>query len=278
MGPCVVKAGVYTITNTANGKLYVGSTVNLAHRWRQHRRLLSKGTHHSIKLQRAWNKYSADAFEFRVLETCSHGLLIPYEQMYIKYFRPWYNMCPVAGSRLGCKASPETIIKMSKAHTGVPRAPFTTAHRAALAAVARLRAPISAATRARMLVASTGRRMSEANIAVLVARNTGRLVSEATRAKQSAAGKQRPPISDENRAGMSARMLGNKICIGNKNHLGKKHSPEARAKMSANRKGLCTGPLSEEHKAKISEAKKGLRHSDETRSKMSIAHLKRSRK
>jgi group I intron endonuclease len=36
---------IYRITNTANGKVYVGKTLNLARRWAQHRAALASGEH-----------------------------------------------------------------------------------------------------------------------------------------------------------------------------------------------------------------------------------------
>ena len=41
--------------------------------------------------------------------------------------------------------------------------------------------------------------------------------------------------------------------------IGKKHSPETRAKISAVKKGRATGPRTEEVKAKISTALKGIK-------------------
>jgi hypothetical protein len=37
--------------------------------------------------------------------------LISREQYYIDLLNPEYNICKVAGSRLGCKHSPETLLK-----------------------------------------------------------------------------------------------------------------------------------------------------------------------
>ncbi len=58
--------GVYKITNTVNGKFYIGASNNIAKRWRSHKRDLNKQTHHNKYLQRAWNKHSELAFIFEV--------------------------------------------------------------------------------------------------------------------------------------------------------------------------------------------------------------------
>ncbi len=59
---------IYKIRNVVNSKFYVGSAIDTRTRFRQHRRLLRKGTHHSKHLQASWNKYGEDAFKFEVVE------------------------------------------------------------------------------------------------------------------------------------------------------------------------------------------------------------------
>jgi len=59
---------IYKIRNLLNGKFYVGSAQDTRTRFRQHRRLLRKGTHHCKHLQNAWNKYGEELFKFEVIE------------------------------------------------------------------------------------------------------------------------------------------------------------------------------------------------------------------
>ena len=61
---------VYVITNTKNNKSYYGSSGNDDKRWQTHQSTLSNGKHHNFFLQKSWNKYGADAFEFKVLMEC----------------------------------------------------------------------------------------------------------------------------------------------------------------------------------------------------------------
>ena len=68
--------------NTVNDKRYVGSAVNFGARWKEHRHVLKRGTHHSCHLQNAWVKHGEDAFVFRRLIVClwhrpSRGLRLP---------------------------------------------------------------------------------------------------------------------------------------------------------------------------------------------------------
>jgi group I intron endonuclease len=60
--------GIYIIRNKLNGKVYVGSSINVEQRWRQHKGLLRKNEHHSPTLQNAWNKYGEEVFEFVIAE------------------------------------------------------------------------------------------------------------------------------------------------------------------------------------------------------------------
>lgn len=60
---------LYIILNTISNKFYLGSTENLKVRKAKHFRDLKNGKHHSVILQRAWNKYGESAFEFIIIET-----------------------------------------------------------------------------------------------------------------------------------------------------------------------------------------------------------------
>ncbi len=78
---------VYMIYNLDNGKCYIGSTSNFTKRKQQHIDMLEKGSHHSYKLQKAYNKGELKNYEFRVLEkllpTCTKVELFLREQFHM---------------------------------------------------------------------------------------------------------------------------------------------------------------------------------------------------
>ncbi|TLY83241.1 MAG: hypothetical protein E6K41_01705 [Gammaproteobacteria bacterium] len=76
-------SGVYQIRCKRNGKLYVGSAMNLRMRWDIHRRDLRKGSHHNPYLQHAWKLYGEINFEFVVLEYVDATRLLEAEQRWI---------------------------------------------------------------------------------------------------------------------------------------------------------------------------------------------------
>jgi group I intron endonuclease len=66
--------GVYKITNTVNGKFYIGSSKNIPTRIKQHFYQLKRNLHHSAHLQSAYNKYGKDSFIHEVLLECENFL------------------------------------------------------------------------------------------------------------------------------------------------------------------------------------------------------------
>lgn len=110
-------SGIYLITCTANGKIYIGSTINFRSRWAQHKSLLNKREHKNPPLQHAWNKYGESAFVCEVLELCSREMLFEREQHYLNTLTPFppngFNVSRNAErAMLGQKVSPERLEQM----------------------------------------------------------------------------------------------------------------------------------------------------------------------
>lgn len=115
--------GVYSITSPS-GNQYIGSSLNISYRFRDHKRELRFNNHHSDALQNAWNKYK-EQLEFKKILICRVEDLLFYEQLLIDNFKPEYNICSVAGrpvgnkSRLGKPHSKETRLKQSLSRKGI---------------------------------------------------------------------------------------------------------------------------------------------------------------
>lgn len=61
--------GVYCIENIITGADYVGATTtSFSQRWWRHRSQLRNNSHQNEALQRDWNTYGEEAFEFSVIE------------------------------------------------------------------------------------------------------------------------------------------------------------------------------------------------------------------
>lgn len=123
---------IYAITNTVNGKMYIGSASNYSKRLQKHKRELRKSTHHNNRLQRSYDKHGIESFDFSIVEYVDdHSMLLEREQVWIDFFKPTYNIAKFAGSPTrGLKFSAETRAKMSAAGKGRKRAPFSEEHRA----------------------------------------------------------------------------------------------------------------------------------------------------
>ena len=63
-----VHMGVFKITNTVNGKIYVGSAPNLKNKWLTLKGALQMGNFMNSALQKDWNEYGEESFAYEVLE------------------------------------------------------------------------------------------------------------------------------------------------------------------------------------------------------------------
>ena len=121
------KAGIYKITNRGNNKVYIGSSVNLDNRKRQHFYLLSKNNHTNRYLQYAYNLHGGENFKWEIIEYVEKlesleevkKKLLEREQHWLDLFfgEDCYNFNPTAGSNLGIKLSKETRIRIGRANS-----------------------------------------------------------------------------------------------------------------------------------------------------------------
>ena len=96
-------SGVYQIRCMSNGKIYIGSAINMHDRCEHHRSSLRRGDHSNAHLQAAWNKYGEHNFEFTVLEYTSQNDLLLAEQRWLDQTQSFhrengFNIFDTAGS------------------------------------------------------------------------------------------------------------------------------------------------------------------------------------
>jgi group I intron endonuclease len=105
---------IYKITNTINGKFYIGQTTrNIKLRWYEH----CHGSGCGIKLRHAINKYGKNAFIIEIVQNCSSlDELNKAEQTWIKDLNAidsGYNLESGGKNKVPCL---ETRQKMSRSH------------------------------------------------------------------------------------------------------------------------------------------------------------------
>lgn len=212
--------GIYLITNKINGHMYVGQSIDIHKRWRQHCALYDLD---SSLVEKAIAKYGEENFSFDIIITLENDTekLNDAEREWIAILNTYeyknhYNQTPggdfnpakvpeiaskISEAKKGKKYSEETRKKMSEAHKGQK---------------------LSEEARKKISKAHKGKKKSKEHRKKLSEAQTGKKHSEKTRKKMSEARK------------------------------GKKHSEETRKKMSETKKGK---KRSEDAKKKISEAK-----------------------
>lgn len=252
-------SGIYGIWNTENGKVYVGSTcgnVGFNRRWQLHKRQLTANVHINTHLQYAWNKYGADAFEFRIIEECTDEVLVSREQAWMDHYG---SMNPERGYN----------IRGAGSH-----------------------GEVSEETREKLSLALRGRKHSREHVKKVALANTGRKCTEETKAKLRAFTGERSswfgkhhseetkkkirethsgkPKTEEHRKKLRESLLGDKSPW-----YGRRHSEESKRKI---REGNLGRKPSDETRRKMGEWQKGEKspwygknHSDATKEKMKLA-------
>ena len=236
--------GIYKITNIINNKCYVGSSVNIIGRWYTHKTELKFNKHHSIKLQRSYNKHGFDNFKYEIIEECGIETLIIREQYYIDLFDCYKNgynsvmsaSCPM----LGMNHSEETkeILRqksmgnknmLNKKHTEETKDKI----RKKLKGV-----PLSDETKLKMSKSGKERIMSDEQKSKIIEMNKSRIGIK---------------LSEEHKKKLSLCKLGKKqseeqILHRAKLNTGKKRTDESRKKISDKLKGIVRGPMTDEQK------------------------------
>ena len=92
-------SGVYAIVCRCDNGIYVGESLNVQKRWKQHKKDLLNNKHDNYKMPNAYNKYGEESFDYYLLQQLVLDTpfitklgLIMVEDAYIKEYSKKYNI------------------------------------------------------------------------------------------------------------------------------------------------------------------------------------------
>jgi group I intron endonuclease len=219
---CPKEAGIYKLTCKINGKIYVGKSVDINRRIKDHKR-----GRDGYLFKRAIKKHGWDSFDLEILEIVKNfdklkdnSSLLDREAYYIELFdstnlEKGYNLCKHSNDTTGTHLSEEH--------------------------------------KAKLRIANLGRKMSRESIEKTRQANLGRIVSNETREKlrQASLGKTKTPHSEETKRKIGLGNLGKIVSEETKEKMRKPKSEEHKEKMRQVNLGK---KLSEETKEKMRQS------------------------
>lgn len=232
-------SGIYQIKSKAVPcRIYIGSSIDIYKRWKYHLRNLRNNKHHSVKLQRHYNKYGLLDLQFTILIGCDVTDLIKNEQYFIDAYNPYFNGSKKAINHGPFKQSDEAKRKISEAFMGEKNPNY-------------------------------GRVFSEEHRRKIGDSRKGKTHSEETRHKISIKNKGlKKPKSEDHKKKLSEANKGKKMSDETKDKLSK--VLKGKNTWSKGRKNPHVGiPCSEETKAKKRLISTGKKHTEESKNKMS---------
>jgi group I intron endonuclease len=232
--------GIYQILNKTNNHFYIGSSSNVEWRFYIHKRLLRKGEHFNVHLQRAWNKYGEDSFLFSVLKSIPKSNCLAEEQKMLDqhHGKPYfYNMDKWA--KLNDDAANK---KRSASLVGRKRSDD-------------IRQKMSAAQKNRKITQKILDGRKKSGEALIRYRAAHKEEFEKNRIA-ACIGRKQP---DSFRKIMSEKMRGRIV------------SDETKLKISISQKGIPKSPRTKEHQEKLNAAQRGKKRSAETCEKLRLA-------
>ena len=103
-----MNSGIYKITNNLNHHFYIGQSIHIQKRWKEHKKSFMETKKHYTVLQKAFHKYGFENFSFEVIEECEPDKLNEREMFYIATLKPEYNMNMGGTGNKGYVVSDET--------------------------------------------------------------------------------------------------------------------------------------------------------------------------
>lgn len=254
-------AGIYKLTSKINNKIYIGKSINLYNRLRQHCNCSKRLVKGNSYIENVLKKHGWDSFTVEILETIEgfdksqhNNILLERESHYIDLFDSTnidigYNLCRFSTDRTGFKCSDETKLKMSLASRGKPKS-SEAVEKMRKSKIGKPRKPHSKETIEKI---------------------------NQTKALNKALGKPRKPFSEETRKKMSLAQRGKKMSeeAKLKISIGNKGKPKSKEHVEKCRIANTGRKLSDEHKDNIRQGNLGKKMSDEAIEKIRTANIGR---
>lgn len=120
-------SGVYSITCTVNGWVYIGSSSRVRTRWNYHKSTLRNGNHKVPRMQADWDAYGETTFEFRLLakiEDAEQRYKVEQALLDAAFklnARRCYNLSPSARNNTGHRFNAKQSERLSAALSGKPK-------------------------------------------------------------------------------------------------------------------------------------------------------------
>ena len=105
-----MSCGIYKITNNINQKVYIGQSIDIIRRWRNHKSFNESLCGH-YPLYQAFKKYGLENFSFEIIEECLPQELNDKEIYWIDFYNSYYNGY---NQTTGGQESNNATIKISK--------------------------------------------------------------------------------------------------------------------------------------------------------------------
>lgn len=113
--------GIYCIENLKSGKKYIGKSLNIEARWREHKHFLRHGTHGNRHLQSSWNKYGEESFKFYVVQESTREQIDELEKVWIEKLNTYnegYNLTKGGDGQCGRYLTEEQKKHLSEINMG----------------------------------------------------------------------------------------------------------------------------------------------------------------
>lgn len=111
-------SGIYKIQSVIKPeRIYLGSSVDLSHRWSHHKGDLRRNKHHSLRLQNHYNKYGEGDLVFSILLFCNEADLRGVEQDFLTDLKPYFNILPIAVGGISLNVG-DQLTEEHKKHIG----------------------------------------------------------------------------------------------------------------------------------------------------------------